>query len=117
MPKHYHSLNKSAIFLRLREKGAKVHNPHFTMVCYNRRDDQHPGLGIVASKRVMKLAVDRNLAKRRVRALINKLSPLGILNGLDILMIVRPGFIVEDFASLQKDLHKKIVYLRKAKLA
>ncbi|HZX49964.1 MAG TPA: ribonuclease P protein component [Candidatus Paceibacterota bacterium] len=61
--------------------------------------------GIVVSKKVAKRAVERNLIRRRLRAAIREELP-EVKPGLNVALIVLPGFNLQGAEEMQKSLHK-----------
>ena len=111
MSRGFDSLRTSADFAQL-SKGGIRHNARFFSVVVYKRPEPSPfntlRLGIVASKRSYKLAVDRNRAKRRIRSMIQKFSIDYNLSGFDILVIARRGFVECEYSKLDHAMRKII---------
>lgn len=60
--------------------------------------------GLTVSKRVSKLAVKRNLIKRRLRAIAQEIMPAYATLNMDIVIVGRFGALERDFDVLKKDL-------------
>ena len=104
-------LRDSYGFARFLKCGTRRNSTHFSVVYYVRERDTDADnsvmrLGIVASKKSYKLAVDRNKSKRRVRAMMTQLSKVIDISRMDILVIVRRGFAEADYAILKDSMHK-----------
>ena len=61
-------------------------------------------VGFTVSKAVSKLAVKRNLAKRRLREVFRELAPLRAKNYHDYVLIARRDVLQADFAKIRGDL-------------
>jgi len=61
-------------------------------------------VGFTVAKSVSKLAVERNLAKRRLREIFKKLAPLYAKANHDYVVIARKEIIAADFEKISTDL-------------
>ena len=75
------------------------------------RRDEHPSRWTVVAGRRLGSAVQRNRAKRRLRAAVRG-SELG--SGLDLVLVARPAALTCDFPGLQREV---VELLRRAVLA
>jgi ribonuclease P protein component len=73
-------------------------------------------VGFTASKKSVGGAVERNRAKRRLRAAATVQLPLYGLGGHDYVLVARPGTLTQPFASILEDLAVSLRAAR-AKLA
>lgn len=88
--------------------GVRVPMPAFVLLVQPRGDeDVHAGYGITVTKRVGG-AVVRNRIKRRFRALIRDLFPVGALAGADHVLIGRPDALTIDHRQLSADIAKAL---------
>jgi len=69
--------------------------------------------GFTVSKRVSKRAVDRNLIKRRFRAILNELPPEKFGIGYDYVFVARADSLTRDYELLRGDV---LYALRKIEL-
>lgn len=60
--------------------------------------------GVVASKRLSRLAVDRNRAKRRMRVAASQVLPGYAVSGMDYVLIGRDEILRKPLADIEKDL-------------
>lgn len=111
-------MRKSQIIRRDRDfelifaTGKKFHLSALTLIYLKRNDDNALNrFAFLVSKKISKKAHERNLLKRRLRAICRAL-PLKD-KGLDIVLIPKPNILVNDFKGL-KELTEAI--FRKAKL-
>lgn len=77
--------------------------PAFILLAHHRPSQLHIGFGITASQKVG-TAVDRNRAKRRLRALIRNLIPSQGEEGTDYVLIARKESLRHKFELMVKDL-------------
>lgn len=72
------------------------------LVLYKYNDKTYPRLGVIISKRIVKKATARNYLKRIIREgfRVRKLE----LKGLDLVVMLRPGYKLTDKIKLQKEL-------------
>lgn len=100
-------LKKRADFLRVAGAGRKWATPGLVLQAApaeaSREEGGGPRLGLTASKKVGK-AVERNRAKRRLRALANELLPTHGRADLDYVLIGRPATVTRAYEALRGDL-------------
>ncbi|MAZ76833.1 MAG: ribonuclease P protein component [Micavibrio sp.] len=97
------SLKKRAGFLRVQKEGKKWISKSFILqICPN--DNEGQRFGLVVTKRLYKLAVDRNRVKRRLREAISEILPSKALNNYDYVFIARRDTISKPYKDLQKDM-------------
>lgn len=68
-------------------------------------------VGFTASKRVGN-AVQRNRARRRLRAAVADVMPVGAAPGFDFVVIARPETLSREFRALERDLEVALQRLR-----
>ena len=69
-------------------------------------------LGISVSKKILKLAADRNKIKRRVRAIVRE-SALDLAEVCHIKVVVKPGGASQKFSDMKSDLAAAFQMARK----
>lgn len=72
------------------------------IVYFCKNDLKHARVGVVVSKKVSKLAVDRNLIKRQIRMICQN-NPI-LLKQTDVVIIVRNNYDVNKFELMNDDL-------------
>ncbi|HVP83740.1 MAG TPA: ribonuclease P protein component [Rhizomicrobium sp.] len=94
-------LKKRADFLRA-QKGIRQVRPSVTLeLCPNAETDLR--VGFTATRKIGG-AVERNRAKRRLRAAAQALLPLYGLKGHDYVLVARAGTLTRDYPGLLDDL-------------
>ena len=96
-------LKRRSDFLRVQRSEKKWITKHF-IVQVAERADEKVCYGLVVSKKFSKKAVDRNRAKRRLRALIDEKLLIDCVCAGDYVFISRATLNDADFQTLQKDL-------------
>lgn len=106
-------LTRREDFVRISRHGDKVITAGLVLEYLTREpiDDIPFRIGYTASKKVGN-AVERNLAKRRMRALAAKIMPSLAKNDCDYVLIARKALLTRDFFSLEKDLKFALHSLR-----
>lgn len=108
MPKLYSALKKASSFSKVRA-GSSFFTEKFILNGI-KTNSSLPSLGLIVTKKIYKKAVFRNMAKRRARHLFSlalqqkKLA----LEGLSISIVVKHGFIEQDFAILCETFFKSL---------
>jgi len=96
-------LRKRSDFLRVSKTGEKWITPAFVLQVYARDSEGSSRYGITASKKIGG-AVERNRAKRRLRALIRAI-PLSLVSpGMDYVFIARQEILKRDFVLMGNEL-------------
>ena len=68
-------------------------------------------VGIMVSTKVSKKATERNLAKRRIRSIMNGILP-SLKPGRDIVIIALPPLVEQDFKTIKSFLEQAMERLR-----
>ena len=75
-----------------------------TIIIQRKKNEQEQSrFGLTVSKRISKRAVDRNLIKRRFRALVNELPDKKFGAGFDYVIIARKEALTRDYSDLKGD--------------
>lgn len=101
VPKNYDTIKDKWRFKRISSEGKKYVCKSLVILCY-KREKLKPTIGIAASKKTYKLAVHRNKAKRRIKAMINEASKLYDLSCYDLFFIVRRGMVERNYNEVKK---------------
>ncbi len=97
------SIKKRADFLHVQKMGRKwIAKAFIVQVCEN--DGLGQRFGLVVTKKLHKLAVDRNRVKRRLRAAIAEILPDCAANNYDYVFIARSDTISMPFETLKKEM-------------
>lgn len=78
----------------------------FFVVKYYPNSLDYNQFGIIISKKVSKLAVDRNLIRRRIKAIIHKIEKFIVDKNLNYLLIVKNRIIDASYAEIEQELIK-----------
>ena len=101
-------LKSQQAFSEVFAKGAKRVHTCFVLYRLDVAGADSVHIGVIASKKQFKRAVDRNFAKRRLRALARDYClQSGLASGVHIIMVARSRILHADFHSLQRDLKKQ----------
>lgn len=103
------SLRKRAQFQALTAQGKKWVTPAFVLQMGPRgqklQETEGPcGFGLTASKKTIGIAVRRNRARRRLRALAREILSLHETEGLNFVLIAREAALSRSYDELRKDL-------------
>lgn len=79
-------------------QGRKIHSPHLTII-YALNPHKHLRLGVIISKKISVLAVDRNRLKRQLHQTIRKYLKLS--TPIDILIIPKPSITQLTYPQLE----------------
>jgi len=100
------SLKKRADFLHVQKQGGNeskwVSKSFIIQICPNENKGQR--FGLVVTKKLYKLAVDRNRVKRRLREAIKETLPTLALDNTDYVFIARSDTRTMAFETLKKDM-------------
>ena len=95
-------LKKDRDFDNIFRRGVKINSQNFYLIFVKNNLD-YSRFGFVVSKKVSNKAVVRNKIKRKLRALIR--DRLGqIRKGIDVAIIVKPGFNLTRLGELEKNI-------------
>lgn len=100
-------LKKRSEFLAVAKTGERWVMPAFVIQVYRRVLEGSTRCGITASRKVGG-AVERNRAKRRLRALIKQIFPLHSCPGTDYVLIAREEILRRDFACMAQELEEAL---------
>jgi ribonuclease P protein component len=98
-------LKKRSEFLAVSKTGNKWVTPAFIIQTHPRATSGPFRYGITASRKVGG-AVERNRAKRRLRALLREILPLLGQPGADYVFIARQEILKRDFALMKEELRQ-----------
>ncbi|ASA24995.1 ribonuclease P protein component [Paenibacillus donghaensis] len=104
-------LRNRADFSRVYRHGKSFANHQFVVYWFNKKEVERFRLGVSVSKKVGN-AVVRNRMRRVVKEIV-RLHQEEIVDGLDMVFIVRKGALSKEYAELNKSV---LHVLRKAKL-
>ncbi|MGO8919472.1 MAG: ribonuclease P protein component [Stellaceae bacterium] len=110
-------LKRRAEFLQVAGKGRKSVTPGLILQALRRpagpapaADAERSRVGFTASRKVG-IAVERNRARRRLRAAVDRVMPLHAAGGHDYVLVARAGTIRRPFAALLGDLEAALKQL------
>ena len=123
MPPVIERLKRRSDFLRIAASHCKLVTPGLILQAMIRKGDSSENssgasmeknmlirIGYTASKKVGG-AVERNRARRRLRAVVAKIIPDHAKPGYDFILIARKGTLTRPFSELLKDLVKSLKQL------
>jgi len=105
-------LKKRSEFLTVSKTGNKWISPAFIIQSYERAPSGPFRYGITASRKVGG-AVERNRAKRRLRALIREILPSLARPGVDYVFIARLEILKRDFVLMKEELKRGVQMVNK----
>lgn len=94
-------LLKNSEFRNIIRSGNKIQGYNFSFYFLDNNIDDLK-IGITISKKVSKLAVDRNLMKRRIVAIINELN---IKNDIHLVIIAKPSAIKLEYIDIKNEIN------------
>ncbi len=100
-------LTKKKDFTRLALKGRSVFGPYATLRIVETRPNEKGKVAFITSTKVMKLAVDRNRAKRRMREAVRGLLA-EIPSGVNLLFILKPETRSVPFEKLVAEIRRML---------
>jgi len=107
-------LKKRSDYLIVTKAGQRIVTPAFILQVYHRTPEDPARVGFTASRKVGG-AVERNRAKRRLRALARQfLTPL-TCQGTDYVLIARKEALTRPYALMAADLQKALATFIKRK--
>lgn len=116
------TIKKSSEFQNINKKGQKffastlILLTHPTPKSHLQTDEKEfCRIGYTVAKTVSKLAVERNLAKRRLREAVRKLVPGYAKNNFDYIVIARKEILDENFEKILSDLKFCITRIHRPK--
>ncbi|MEQ9825873.1 MAG: ribonuclease P protein component [Puniceicoccaceae bacterium] len=108
-------LARSSEINRVFKEGKRHNCGVFLLIAAERspeaRVERTPRLCVIVSKRISKRAPDRNLLKRRFRALYREYHEL-LPDHLDLILIARQGMLTTPYAELQQRFKKACAKLK-----
>ena len=124
MPPAIERLKRRSDFLRIAASHCKLVTPGLILQAMIRKGDSSGAsmeknmlirIGYTASKKVGG-AVERNRARRRLRAVVAKIIPDHAKPGYDFILIARKGTLTRPFSKLLEDLVKSLKQLEAYRL-
>lgn len=98
-----HRLRNRRDFRRVFKYGQSTANRHFVVYVMRKKEDTPVRIGISISKKVAKLAVDRNRVKRLVKEIVrNRITQLS--PGQDLVIIARNASVHLDYTQTEQSL-------------
>lgn len=95
-------LKKRSDFVRVQKEGRKwISKGLIVEIAENQESAMRAGFTV--SKRVSKLAVERNLVKRRLRSIASEILPDYNSHSLDLVLVGRVNCLKRDYSSLRQD--------------
>ena len=103
-----YSLKTKSDFDLVKLQGVKHASDTFTLVSFNRKDQEHPRFGFIVSTKVSKNASLRNRAKRSlsegVRRAVFSLKP-----GYDFVFLAKPNIIKKYTSDVMKEVDEAFI--------
>ncbi|HOL53899.1 MAG TPA: ribonuclease P protein component [Candidatus Paceibacterota bacterium] len=95
----YHSLKKEKEFQRVFQAGKRINLPELTFIYLFHPDNPDNRLAVVASKKYFRQATQRNLIKRRLKAIISQIKLVN--DGVDVIIIAKTPILARSFEELK----------------
>ncbi len=105
-------LKKRSDYLIVTKAGQRFVTPAFILQVYHRAPEAPARVGFTASRKIGG-AVERNRAKRRLRALVRQFLPPLACQGTDYVLIARKEALTRTYTLIAEDLQKALVTLNK----
>ena len=99
-------IKKDADFKMIFKTG-KTATGRFVFLKIKKTKEKNSRFAVVAGLKVSKKAIERNKAKRRIKAVIGRIWP-EMAKGNDIVIVVKKEAIPQKFSTLEEDLIKTI---------
>ena len=99
-------------FLAVAKEGKRVATPAFILQAHKARSDEIKRFGVVATRKIGG-AVQRNRAKRRLRALANAVLIDQGLPGYDYVFVARGEILKRNFAQMRQELENALTQIHK----
>lgn len=103
-------LLKNSDFRNIIRSGNKINSYNFS-IYYSKNNLDKYRIGITISKKVSKLAVERNLLKRRINAAINELKLSNI--NIDIVIIAKPSSNQLEYQIIKNEITNSLIKIWK----
>ena len=100
-------LTKKRDFMKLATQGRPIYGPYMVLRI-RKLATEHSQVAFITSTKVMKLAVDRNRAKRRMRALLREMWS-EVPGGFHLLFILKPIVKDEAYALLRDEVRRMLL--------
>lgn len=91
-------------------KGRKIYSK-FLGLRYKENQMECPRFAFLVSSKISKKAVDRNLLKRRLRSMVEKIVPK-IQISYDVIVLTMPGTQKLNFSELKQEFHGLLKKIR-----
>ncbi len=101
-------LKKRSDFLLVTKLGEKQYTPAFIIQILRRPQNGPIRYGLTASRKVGN-AVERNQAKRRLRALVQHALPQAGMSGATYVFIARRDILRRNFSLMEQELEKALI--------
>ncbi len=95
----YRSLKKEKDFQRVFQQGKKINCPELTLIFLPGQNNSTNQVAIITSKAYFRKATQRNLIKRRLKAILRQINLAK--NGLDIIIIAKTALLTKKFEDLK----------------
>lgn len=105
-------LLKNSDFRNIIRSGNKINSYNFS-IYYFQNNLKSYRIGITISKKVSKLAVERNLLKRRIKAVINELKLKNI--NVDVVIIAKPNANQIQYPIIKKEIQNSLLKIWEGK--
>ncbi|SRR5258708_3228166 len=96
-------LTKKSDFENVRESGRFFPSKNFSISFVKRKEGRDSRFGIIVSKKISKLAVDRNRARRIIKEIIRK-NIESVKPGYDNVILAKSGILRQNSAKIETEL-------------
>lgn len=104
--KRYSIIKKEKDFKQIFQRGKKINNPYFTIIYLKNDNDPINRLAFIAPKKHFKKACQRNLIKRRLKAIFNQINFK--ITGINLIIVAKNSLLEKNFEEIKNILENSL---------